>query len=370
MEKQRNNNRENKCVKIIRNSGLVHASSRKLPLISVSCIFFGYINILSRKAGYSYKNIGAISKKDQAQFLINEDKVGESFSKIIKKEKLDLLIKKMRDDFNKNKQIISKVKKENDYFKVLETVLSVYPEVLSQIGFYNSIMRYVKNDQKKAKEIGNNIIFAAAKSKDVIANLIYPEIEPLIKKCVKRIGKDLGIEGDLLRYTTLKELKKILKEKNKFLKKKIIELPKRKLNYLYLLCGNKEYVIFDKKIIDSVRNEFINTKNNLNILRGTVVYPGKVTGKVYKVFHGVKVAKPGYVLVTNITKPADTPLLRKFAAIVTNEGGILSHISVFAREFKIPSIMSTKIATQVLKDGDLVEVDADKGIVKILKRKK
>ncbi|PIP75885.1 hypothetical protein COW86_01205, partial [Candidatus Kuenenbacteria bacterium CG22_combo_CG10-13_8_21_14_all_39_9] len=51
-----------------------------------------------------------------------------------------------------------------------------------------------------------------------------------------------------------------------------------------------------------------------------------------------------------------------------NEGGILSHIAVFAREFKIPSIMSTKIATKVLKDGGLVEVDANKAVIKILKR--
>jgi len=367
MEKQRNKNIENKYVKIIRNSGLVHASSRKFPLITVSCIFFGYINILSRKAGYSYKNIGAVGKKDQAQFLINEEKIGESFSKIINEGKLDLLIRKSKDDFNRNKQIILKKKKENDYFMVLENILNVYPEILSQIGFYNSIMRYVKNDKKRAKRLGN-IVYLAAKDKDVIANLIYLEIEPFIKKCVKKIGEDLGIEGDLLRYTTLRELKKILKEKQ-ISKEKIIELPKRKLNYLYLLSGNKEYVVLDKKIIDDVRNEFINTKNNLDILKGTVAYPGKVTGKVYKAFHGVKVSKPGYVLVTNITKPVDTPLLKRFAAIVTNEGGILSHISVFAREFKIPSIMSTKIATKVIKDGDLVEVDADKGMVKILKRK-
>jgi len=61
------------------------------------------------------------------------------------------------------------------------------------------------------------------------------------------------------------------------------------------------------------------------------------------------------------------PLISIVKAIVTNEGGILCHAAIIAREFKKPCIVGTKIATQVLHDGDLVEVDANKGIVKIIK---
>ncbi|MFA7209237.1 MAG: PEP-utilizing enzyme [Parcubacteria group bacterium] len=59
---------------------------------------------------------------------------------------------------------------------------------------------------------------------------------------------------------------------------------------------------------------------------------------------------------------------KKVKAIVTDEDGMLCHASMLAREFKIPCIVGTKIATQVLRDGDLVEVDADKGIVRIIKK--
>lgn len=58
--------------------------------------------------------------------------------------------------------------------------------------------------------------------------------------------------------------------------------------------------------------------------------------------------------------------MKKAGAIVTDEGGILFHAAVVSRELSIPCIIGTKIATQVLKDGDLVEVDAEKGIVKKL----
>jgi len=51
-------------------------------------------------------------------------------------------------------------------------------------------------------------------------------------------------------------------------------------------------------------------------------------------------------------------------AFVTDEGGIVCHAAIIARELKVPCIIGTKFATQIFKDGDMVEVDADKGIVK------
>jgi len=69
-----------------------------------------------------------------------------------------------------------------------------------------------------------------------------------------------------------------------------------------------------------------------------------------------------------MTRPEFVPLMKKAAAIITDEGGITSHAAIISREMNIPCIIGTKIATKIFKDGDLVEVDADKGIVKILKK--
>ncbi|EKE10608.1 MAG: hypothetical protein ACD_15C00227G0001, partial [uncultured bacterium] len=60
--------------------------------------------------------------------------------------------------------------------------------------------------------------------------------------------------------------------------------------------------------------------------------------------------------------------IKKASAIITNEGGMTCHAAIISREFKIPCIVGTKIATQVLHDGDLVEVDADNGTVKIIEK--
>jgi pyruvate,water dikinase len=76
------------------------------------------------------------------------------------------------------------------------------------------------------------------------------------------------------------------------------------------------------------------------------------------------------VLVANMTTPDFVPAMKKASAVVTDEGGITCHAAIVARELKKPCIIGTKIATQVLHDGDLVEVDADNGVVRILERKR
>ncbi len=80
--------------------------------------------------------------------------------------------------------------------------------------------------------------------------------------------------------------------------------------------------------------------------------------------------KKGEILVTDETDATFLPVMKLAKAIITDEGGILCHAAIAARELKKPCIVGTKIATRVLKDGDLVEVDANKGFVKILKTKK
>ncbi len=100
-------------------------------------------------------------------------------------------------------------------------------------------------------------------------------------------------------------------------------------------------------------------------LKGSVAFPGKVKGKVRVVvrYEDFSKFKKGEILVTNMTTPDYFPLMKKSAAIVTDIGGITSHAAIVSRELAIPCIIGTKIATKVLRDGDLVEVDADKGVV-------
>lgn len=110
--------------------------------------------------------------------------------------------------------------------------------------------------------------------------------------------------------------------------------------------------------------EFESTKE----LTGIIANVGKIRG-VCKVINNTdeftKLNK-GDILVARTTNPAWTPLFAIAGGVVTEVGGLLSHAAIVAREYGIPAIVNVKTATKILKDGDLVEVDANKGIVKIL----
>ena len=105
-------------------------------------------------------------------------------------------------------------------------------------------------------------------------------------------------------------------------------------------------------------------------IRGIVAQRGVVQGKVSIVrhFRDVYKIKEGDILVANTTHPNYLMAMRKAAAFITDEGGIASHAAIVAREMKKPCIVDTKNATQILKDGDWVEVDAMTGTVRKVKQ--
>jgi phosphohistidine swiveling domain-containing protein len=108
----------------------------------------------------------------------------------------------------------------------------------------------------------------------------------------------------------------------------------------------------------------------LSVVNGFSANKGVLQGIVRVVLSSkdFKKVKRGDILVATMTSVDFVPVMEKAGAFVTNEGGVMCHASIVAREMNKPCIIGTKIATKVLKDGDLVEVDAEKGIVTILKK--
>lgn len=100
-------------------------------------------------------------------------------------------------------------------------------------------------------------------------------------------------------------------------------------------------------------------------IRGMIACPGKARGPVVVIRKESEFAKmeEGAILVTSMTRPEFVPLMKQAAAIVTDEGGITSHAAVVSRELKIPCVIGTQVASSQLKDGDMVLVNADHGVV-------
>jgi pyruvate,water dikinase len=152
-----------------------------------------------------------------------------------------------------------------------------------------------------------------------------------------------------------------------------------------IMQRNNFYILKDEKgavkvlydgVYSRIIDEMVPKIKPMSIISGTVANKGKYTGKVKLFNHGYefyKVAKlttemkKGDVLVTETTSPELTVACHKAGAIVTNEGGLLSHAAIISRELKIPCIVGVHGITSSVKDGDLIEVDADKGTVRKLK---
>jgi rifampicin phosphotransferase len=105
-----------------------------------------------------------------------------------------------------------------------------------------------------------------------------------------------------------------------------------------------------------------------NLLKGTGASQGCVTGKA-RVLHGPEdfgQMQAGEVLVAAITTPAWTPLFARAAAIVTDVGGPLSHGSIVAREYGIPAVLGTGVATKRIQSGQTITVDGTAGTVTLI----
>ena len=126
-----------------------------------------------------------------------------------------------------------------------------------------------------------------------------------------------------------------------------------------ILSGEKAK-IFAKKIESS------EDYSDIKEVRGQCAYVGKVCGKVkiIQIPADMKKMNHGDVLISQATSPDLLLAMKKASAIVTNTGGLICHAAITARELKIPCIVGTGKATLIFKDGDMVEVDANKGMVK------
>ncbi|MFA6098894.1 MAG: PEP-utilizing enzyme [Patescibacteria group bacterium] len=155
--------------------------------------------------------------------------------------------------------------------------------------------------------------------------------------------------------------------------KKIVraDLKKRISGMLYyVFADGQEGILTGRQLaaIWKIINE-MNLKSGVNELKGIAASPGYYRGRVRKIetpgLQGKKLKK-GEVLMTYMTRPDFVPLIRRAGAIVTDEGGLTSHAAIISRELEIPCVVGTRFAMRLFKNGEMVEVDANKGIIKRL----
>jgi len=292
-----------------------------------------------------------------------------------------------------NKDLLKKLSQFADQYGFLD--MEYYPgspatidDLISNIKSLlkqDCVQRYtaIHKERKKTEERYNSIISELG-IKDDILRLIEDARETLalrqyradalymagyrVRNLLAEIATRLGTDYDHIIFLTYEELLESI-EKGQIPDR--INLEERKSGASLLFTDNKIEILTGEQLANA---KVARTKKVAPVteLAGFVAFPGKYSGRVKIVTipeetEGVQI---GDVLVSPMTDPYYVPAMVKAGAIITDEGGILSHAAIVSRELGIPCIIGTKIATKVLKDNDIVEVDATtrEGLVKILRR--
>lgn len=320
--------------------GKTHFDSFKKIFDADFSIIFWFVrkdgNAVFHRSGSEYDSM---SKKIGDEYVENHQKAKKVARKLI--EMSDTISK-----FIKTNKKLGDLISKRQYFSKLYMDFFAYHQAVFWPSVYLSELPAVGEKKKKIDRIIKTLDHAYKYNERVI-----PNVEKYFRKF--KIGH---LVFDEVNEDVLKNIKGKAKRRSVlFLDNKMFVFPFR------------EATAIDKEIMERYRKYL----GNLKGIKGLAVSPGFASGRVKLIgdLKKLKEVKKGDILVVSQTRPQYNSFVKNAAAIVTDEGGLLSHASILARETGIPCIVGTKNASHVLKSGDLVEVDADVGEIRIIERR-
>lgn len=264
-----------------------------------------------------------------------------------------------------------KAKTVSDYEEALKIMIREEPEVklltlrkrtTQELAKREKIFKPYGKDVKLLAHIASQSAYLKDYYKFSINKMIY-YAEPLFNEIARRTNQTPEFIKDLYPEETMALLYGKSIDESKI---------KERTNHNILIVSGGSFYEYTGKAAAQFESRYLTT--NLSVrdeFLGRVANRGYGRGKAKIILSGkdfYKLKKGDILIVTN-TSPDFVPILGKSAAIVAEEGGITTHASVISREFNIPCIVGIPHITQIIKDGDLVEVDANRGMVRIITRK-
>ena len=310
-----------------------------------------------------------LSAPEKLSFYQEEELDLLQLKKYEKIKKVNALIKKHAQKYFwiRNSYFEAKLLKE-DYFKKrlseikinINEIRNLPKKIISE---KNSIIKRRKLDKKIvkiAKRLAYSIWWQDARKKEIFKANYYIDL------FLKEISRRKKISFLDLKFYWPTEISALLRENKKVSSKEISQRKKFVLIHYYkdiltYKTGKKEKELIKSFLIKKI-------DKTLNIIKGIAVSTGYgiIKGKVKILLtprNANKINK-GDILVAPMTSPDYIIAIKKASAIITDHGGMTCHAAIVSRELGIPCIVGTKIATKILKDNDLIEVDADKGVVR------
>jgi phosphohistidine swiveling domain-containing protein len=255
-------------------------------------------------------------------------------------------------------KVMAKLKNKNDL--TLANLLELKAKFYLHIPPHFSMKKVVDYLPEKLQEkLTPGLIAARLKTEN-----LFNVVDLSLRKYTKLIAKKTGHPLNLIDFLTIDEIEQYLKNGKVPAKKELIS----RSNGLAFFCQGENVELLTGNTYSDLQKYLVSFAGNE--LKGTTAYKGLAKGIARIVLDPFKVKRfdKGDILITGMTRPEFLSLMKKASAFVTDAGGLLSHAAIVARELKKPCILATENASKVIKDGDLVKVDANRGIVRVLKR--
>ena len=346
--------------------------------------FAEYLETLTSPIKKSFTNKEEASLLKIAKKIKADKKLSQLFKKDLKK------IKKETSRYPHLKQALEKHQK--DYFWIENSYAQGIK--LEQRYFLRKIKRILKEEinlDKKIRQLENWSKNCKRKKKNLIIKLkldkefkkilkwievfgwlhdarkaVVMETNYYISLVLKEIGERLNLSLHEMYYCDHHKIGEMLLKKE--VNKKVIH--QRMKICAHLVWPNKYELVTGEKAKQWYQEILEEKKEAIRDLEGISASTGVFIGRakiVEDIKDGHKIKKKD-ILVAGMTRPHWMSFIKKVGALVTDEGGITCHAAIVAREMGVPCIIGTKIATKIIKDNDLVEVNTNHNRVRILKR--
>lgn len=334
----------------------------------------GYVKEMSKEIGWSFKNVLFVIKGGVEQSFRAQGDYDSIKNFLISLKNKDKFLKKVYDKISSYganlKKLTQRYRKENLKNKSNKQLLKIFSilyqaekkldSVLQTPVYFEASIRRVHS--KKIRELFKKASKARGKAAEMFYKIYGEDYSGFFREFSRRFNINLSLVKCLLP----EEIKATLKTARLTVSKKVLA---KRFKLSVLVTINRKIDLLVGQKADKFIKKYLEPADKKREIKGQVAYPGKVCGKA-KIVIGKSdfpKIKNKDILIAPTTGVHYVPYLKKVAAIVTDEGGLTCHASLISREMKIPCIVGTKIATRVLNDGDLVEVDANRGLVRILK---
>ncbi len=268
---------------------------------------------------------------------------------------------------------------ENNYLKVNPKTKKQFLEEIDQIKDachkYQEEKNRIRNNLKKKKEIykkikASKLLKAFVQMADDFTFIqdcrkqVVLRLNHFIFLHLKELASRLDFDQELIFYIVPSEFNDFLERPDKF-----IEIARERQRGCLVIFDKDGYAIFTRSELRDVDlSNFFKDYSKINQVKGTPACPGRVRGIARVILGSDQFTnlREGDVLITNQTTPDFVPLMKKAAAVVAEQGGVTSHAAIVSRELGVTCVVGAKDAMRIFKDGDSVEVDAERGVVKKL----